>query len=198
MEQGVEAEGKVEDKRNEKISSGQPNQGDQNVYWLHYTFRTKNGHKVNGRRAVRRAVFDSYQKGQTVRVKVDANNSKLHMPEFADVDREFHLGFTALLACISSGVTLFLWVLALLYLTGRINSQSIANLASADLLGRRKPSELRTDASASAISKELADEVESMEKAGKRIEAVRLLLKKASMNLNEARDYLDDLAERHS
>jgi len=139
MQRGVEVEGKVADMRIERRArrQGRRTRGYQQVYWLHYVFRTEAGDSGNGRRAVPKAVYESHRKGQTVRVKVDANNPKLHVPEFAVVDREFELGFVGILACVSCGVTVAIWVLILLYLTGRIDPQWILSLFTADLAGRK-------------------------------------------------------------
>jgi len=168
------------------------------VYWLHYVFRTEAGDSGNGRRAVPKAVYESHRKGQTVRVKVDANNPKLHVPEFAVVDREFELGFVGILACVSCGVTVAIWVLILLYLTGRIDPQWILSLFTADLAGRKPKGASEADGVAAEIPAETVEELRVMLGTGKRIQATRLLRDEHNMKLREAQDFLEDIAKGSS
>lgn len=195
MTEGVAVEGNVIDKRVERRSSGDPKAGYQNVYWLHYAFRTKAGHSVDGRRGVPKAVFESYRKGQKVRVRVDANNPKAHVPEFAVVDQELHLGFVGILAFMSFGVSIVIWVLILLYLTGRVDPQWILNLFTADLAGRKPKGASEAEGAAAEIPAETVEELRVMLGTDKRIQAIRLLRDEHNMKLKEAQDFLEDLAK---
>jgi hypothetical protein len=136
---GLRTEGKIEDKRTETASvrAGEPSKGDRRSYWLHYVYTTSAGEHIHGRRNVRQNVYDSFQKGGMVSVRIDPDKPERNLPEFVDVERQYEIGFLGILACISVAITAGIWVLVLLYLRGRIDSQSIMNLFTRDLLGTR-------------------------------------------------------------
>ena len=192
---GVGVEGRIETKRIERRSRGtNKSRTYVNVHWLHYSYTTGTGERIEGQRTVPEGVFRSYDEGDTLGIRIDPDRPDLNCPEFADGEREWEIGYSGVLACISLVLTVLYWVLILLYLTGRISSQQVLNLFTADLSGR----EASVGASPTGKPPEPKDEigeVEEMVRTGRKLEAIKLLRKTHNMGLKEAREFVDEFGD---
>jgi hypothetical protein len=176
---GVRVEGEITEKRIERRSQGanQPRTY-VNVHWLHYAYTTGTGKRVEGRRRVPAGVYESQRIGDVVGVRIDSARPELNVPEFVQADREWEIGYLGVLG----------WVLILLYVTGRVDSQRLLGLFTADLSGRRG-----VPTGKSPEPEDEIREVEQMVRAGNRIAAIKLLRRRHHMGLQEAQEFIDEL-----